>query len=264
MRWKVLVAVLAGAPACSFTHGAGGAAGDDMGSGADSGMGSGSGSAAPHLPCQLADPVLELCLDFNDAASLGFDSSVNQHDGVVQGVQAMVRDVVTLQDPAAAFTNNASIVIPGSPTLDLPANANVSIEMWLAPTDRPPGMSMYPVLQQGQYEITMRGDGRVRCTIGNAFADTGAIPTGNHWTHIGCTFDGSNVMAYVDGDLAACASTPAWNPLVPAANVLIGQPFLGGIDNLHVLARTIDDTEMCMLAGRQDCKHDCPDPGPPG
>jgi hypothetical protein len=242
-------------PACAFTPGTGGSGG----TGGEQGSGSGTGSGvAPHLPCQLGDQSLALCLDFNGATSLGYDSSASQHDGDVTGVQAMVRDAVTPQDPAAAFSQNASITIPGSPSLDLPASQQMSIEVWIAPSITPPGMSTFPVLQHGQYEVAVRGDGRVRCTFGNAFADTAAIPTGTTWTHVGCTFDGSNVIAYINGDVSACLSPETWTALSPSPSVTVGLPFVGGIDNLHVLARTLSDTEVCTLAGKTECKNECP------
>jgi hypothetical protein len=250
MHAGLTIAALACSTACGFTPGAAASSGTGTDQ-VDSGTGS-----APHLPCELADPSLALCLDFNDVASLGFDSSVGQHDGQVRDVQAMVRNVVTLQDPAAAFSLDASIVIPDAPSLDLPTSDQLSIDVWLAPTTNPP--STFQVLQHGQYAIAMLGDGRVRCTFGDAFADTAAIRTGAMWTHVGCTFDGSNLIAYVNGDVSACFAPETWSALAPMSRVIVGLPFIGGIDNLHVLARALSPDEMCARAGNTDCTPDCP------
>jgi hypothetical protein len=104
----------------------------------------------------------------------------------------------------------------------------------------------------------MRSDGHVRCTFGNSYIESAPLPGDGRWTHVGCTFDGQNLTAYANGDVTGCYTLSAWNPLAPAANIVLGMPFVGGIDNLHVLDRTLSSEEMCQLAGRPDCMADCP------
>ena len=255
--WLLILACSTG---CSFTHGAAGH--DDRGpspDAADPGPGSG---VAPHQPCVLSDSALELCLDFNGADTLGFDSAPAHHDATVTAVAPMVRATLSAPDPAAAFTMASTGYIAEDPALDLPASGDFSIELWVQPAQTP--STTFRAIAHPQYAVTLTADGRARCTIGSNYAQTppGTIPAGATWTHLGCTFDGSVMAIFVDGDVAGCYRPSSWTAGAPGTTgISLGEPFVGGLDNIHVLARTIGASEMCGLAGRTDCDDSCPGGG---
>lgn len=249
----LLVACAAG---CSFTHGAAGLGNPGPAGAPDAGD---TTSPTPqHQPCALADPALQLCLDFNDAATLGFDSAPGHHDASLSSVEPMLRPTLVAQDPAATFTTASTAHIAEDPALDLPGE-QFSIELWLQPNHKP--ATIETALAHPQYAITVAPDGRVRCTIGSNYAQSGPIPLGatTPWIHVGCTFDGQTIALFVDGDVAACYQPDNWTAPSPGTTGLtFGEPFLGGLDNIHVLGRTIGAGEMCTLAGRTGCNRTCP------
>ncbi|HEY1554370.1 MAG TPA: LamG domain-containing protein [Kofleriaceae bacterium] len=251
------LAVLVLASACAFTPGGPSDEGVPPHSG---GGGGGGGSAGPtHQPCELSDPALELCLDFDSAAELGFDSSPGEHDATLSNVVPMTRDGA---DPAAQFSELSTATIPEDPGIDVTADGLFSIELWAQPTQLPqPQTPPFQVIAHDQYAVTIYRDGTVECAIGDFYADSkSAIATGP-WTHVGCTFDGNTVAVYLDGSVAGCYTLagPWSTPPARLDGIVVGQPQVGGIDNVHVLARTLSADEMCALAGQTHCNTACAD-----
>jgi hypothetical protein len=214
-----------------------------------------------HQPCALSDASVQLCLDFNDAATLGYDSSSGQHDGSVLDVVTMTRDSVTPADPAAQFSTSSVVQIAEAPALDLPSNNAFSIELWLDPSQVP--TQTFHILEHPQYSVYLLTNGSVRCTIGATSADT-ALPIGTgssaSWTHVGCTFDGVTVETYIDGNVAGCKqqSSSVSPPPPGTTGVVVGATLVGGVDNIHVLARTLSASEICTMAGHTGCSTSCP------
>ncbi|HTR53258.1 MAG TPA: LamG-like jellyroll fold domain-containing protein [Kofleriaceae bacterium] len=262
-NWLAAVVIAGG---CAFTPGMQDQPG---GSGQRGGGGPGSGSGmAPSPTCERADPSgLELCLDFNSATTLGTDSGPDHNDATVANVVPMTR----AQEAAAQFNESSQTHVAESPSIDVTTDGAFSIEAWIDLAQLPAPDDSYQVVSHPQYSIEVHHDGGVRCTIGTYYADsddTGLdgiqLATGT-WTHVGCTYDPTTttVAVYFDGSPAHCYqldSDEQWNADAPGTSgVTVGEPFVGGIDNVHVLARTIGAAEMCELAGQTGCKPVCPD-----
>ena len=266
MRSWLAAVVIAGG--CAFTPGIQ----DDTGGSGQRGGGSGSGSGGSGTTtppsCEVDDPTgLELCLDFNSPATLGTDSGPDHNDATVANVVPMTR----AQDPAAQYTSSSTTRVAESPSIDVPTDGAFSIETWVDLAELPADGTPYEVISHPQYSIEVHHDGAVRCTIGSYYADSDdtdilgiQIGTGT-WTHVGCTYDASTqtVAVWLDGSPANCyqlGGDERWNAPSPGtAGVTVGEPFVGGIDNVHVLGRTIGATEMCELAGKTKCNAGCPD-----
>jgi hypothetical protein len=258
------LAVVALASACAFTPGAPVDNGSPPPHGGGGGGDAGGSAAPPHQPCELSDPALELCLDFDGAAELGFDSAPGHHDATLANVVPMTRDPA---EPAAQFSEASAGNIPEDPSIDVAPDGLFSIELWAQPTQLPqPSTPAFQLVSHAQYAVTIYHDGTVRCSIGSYYADSDPSIKTNMWTHVGCTFDGNTFVVYLDGDVAGCYSLgdngehETWSTPPPGtAGASIGQPQVGGIDNVHVLTRTITSDEMCTLAGRTSCDNSCPD-----
>jgi hypothetical protein len=242
MRAAIAICLAGG---CSFVHGAGG---DDMG-----------GDAPPDAsqsqqrpPCALGDSSVQLCLDF-EQPDLGLDSSAGHHDATVVAATAMPR----LSQLAAMLGSGASIHVPETSALDI-AN-NITYEAWLAPSQLP-GSDIGVIDNSGQYAIWMLRDGHVGCDLAGHYADSkNPLPLGQ-FTHVGCTYDGTRIVIYIQGAISGCYTTSSPIATNGSSGTMIGGNFVGGVDNVHVMSRAVTSTEMCLHAGHSnggDCGGDC-------
>jgi hypothetical protein len=206
--------------------------------------------ATEFAACHSQLSGLVLCFDFEDPsfAPTVHDSSPGDHDAITANVDMMAR----AQQHAAMVDQASSITVPEATELDVVGA--VSVEMWLEATTAQQDVTVFS--HSADYGIDFNfGTG---CYIGNAEAwapDT--LPVG--WHHIGCTFDGATIAAYVDGSLVACA--PGHSALAAhAAEIGIGERFSGGIDDVHVYHRALASTEIQGLAGVTTGATTCPSP----
>jgi hypothetical protein len=244
MMRVALVVCLSG---CTFVPG--GTAGDSGQPGVDG------GTIATHRPCDMSDPALRICLDFDDTP-LGFDASANGHDAAIANVTTVAR----AGELAATVGANSSITVAASHALDFAGT--LSIDLWIDPaasTSPPPTRTL--VDDPGQYTFELRADGKLHCAIGRLAVDSHPIDTGA-WTHAACSYDGSTLRVFVAGDVDACAGGHVAVAASTPSALTIASAFVGAIDNVHVLARPASASEMCTLAGRTGCQSSCPRPGP--
>lgn len=238
----LLAIALAG---CGFTHGS---STDPTGGG-----GAGGATDAANVPrpaCDVTDPAVQLCLDFEMPSALGLDSSAGMHDATVSNAIAMPR----MSQQAVTVGRTSSIQVAETPALDI--TGAITVELWLDPSDRP--MMTYSGLDNaGQYSISITHDGLVHCTIAGAdIASKDALATGS-WTHVGCTYDGAQLILYIDGSATTCTSHDGAISTMNMMGTTIGVPFVGGIDNVHLLSRAVLADEMCMHAGQSQCQSQC-------
>lgn len=205
--------------------------------------------------CHVADPDLRLCLDFEGPlAPTAVDLSGGSHDATVTGnVIPGTRFGLGGLQQAAIVNPQASIKVPKSPMLDL--SQAVTVEMWISPTSAPDSAT-FP-LTNSQYSVGWE-KGAATCQIGNtSISDPNKVVTTFLWSHVACTYDGSRLALFVNGNVVAC--TNANKPPMTNSGTSIGSNgYQGGVDDVHAYARALAPAEVCARAGVTSCTAQCP------
>lgn len=217
--------------------------------------------------CSITDTSLRLCLDFEDAKT-GDDGSTFQHDAVCTAVNVMTRE----QEKAGQLSAQSRMIVAETPDLDI--TANLSVSLWAHPNALPmKGQPYWALDNNKQYFVEYLDNGKFRCGIGTTTVDAKLGVTPDSWYHVGCTYDQAHqsLRVYVNGHLAGCKTTTAAIPTDGAEGLAIGgnvasgpggpsfsQPFIGGLDNIEVFARTLTEHEMCDAASNSGCWDNCP------
>jgi len=240
--------------ACTFTPGEPMTPGGGSGSSDPGGTPPGVDAApvANRPPCDLSDPTVQLCLDFEEMP-LGLDSSLGQHDATVSNAS------MTRRSPENAIAVDLSSNVHIDETMALDISDAITYEAWIAPTSAPPPYTEAVVLANfGQYAVSVQPDGKVRCELAGIRADSkDPISFGTTtWTHVACTYDRNKLVVYINGDVSHCTSGTAPIATNAKSGTSIG-PFVGSIDNVHVLSRAASDNEVCAHAGRSECNNSC-------
>jgi len=234
--------------ACTFTPG------EPMGPGGTPTPSPTPGTDAPMVaqrpPCDLTDPSVRLCLDF-ESTPLGLDSSTGQHDASVSHASGTPR----APEQAVAVDMSSTIVVDETGALDIPDH--ITLETWIDPA-HPPAFGAYLALSNpGQYDISVQPDGKVRCSLAGIHADSKDPISFATWTHVACTYDQQKMILFVNGSSSACVNGTARIATDGFAGTGIGMPFVGAIDNVHILARTAQPSEICTHAGQSQCESSC-------
>lgn len=209
-------------------------------------------TVATRPPCDLSDQSVQLCLDF-EATPLGLDSSLGHHDATVNHASGTPR----LIEQALAVDMSSSVYVDETPALDLPDA--ITYEVWISPTQRPPYGEYVALANIGQYAVSVQPDGRVRCELAGARADSmSSIATGT-WTHVACTYDRQKLKVYINGSSSTCTSATGPIATNGYGGTSIGVPFVGAVDNIHILSRAASGSEVCTHAGRtsDQCNNSC-------
>ncbi|MGE0548387.1 MAG: LamG domain-containing protein [Kofleriaceae bacterium] len=218
-----------------------------------------------------ADPSIRLCLDFEDSfTTIVRDGSGLQHDASAEAVTTMPRT----GELAARVDTASRLRVPES--VDLIAS-KITFGMWIHPDLPIPDDAERGLLAYGaRYRLTVEADNQITCRIGDDEADTKAeIPINllGTWTHVACTFDGNELRAYVAGSVAGCrrmsrfAGATTGGLAIGARlgdNGQLADQFVGGIDDVHIYARSLSPSEICSAAGGANCSAMCPPGGPGG
>jgi hypothetical protein len=208
---------------------------------------------APRPPlCDPDDPDLVGCYPFEGDAQDG--SSYGNH-----GVETGITYVQGVDGLAMSGTAGSEIRIAESESLDV---HNVTIEMWIHPTSLPSGGSddrRYGLFDNdGQYGFFLHPGGDLRCTANGALTIPGAVAIGA-WRHVACTYDGTTVTVYLDGEPAGAnetggdLGTGVDNGSSIGADTPPGDSFVGHIDSVRVWRIPRTASEVCEAAGRSDC-----------
>ncbi|MEP6863628.1 MAG: LamG domain-containing protein [Deltaproteobacteria bacterium] len=204
--------------------------------------GDGNGTPTP-TQCHVNDASLRLCLDFEDASldPTIVDRSSFHHDGAAQLVSPVPRNA----EQAASFATTTTLHIDETPDLDIPDH--VTVELWAEvfdPNERPWVFDNY-----GQYALAIDHD-HMFC-YANGFYATTTVDLGvSTWHHLACTYGAGKLIAFVDGKQAGC--TKAMGPIDSSNNTQgsnIGYALVGGVDDVHVYARSLTDADIATLAG---------------
>jgi hypothetical protein len=199
-------------------------------------------NAAVTPQCHVTDTSLRLCLDFEDPSldPTVADRSSWHHDGAAQLVSPVPRS----SQQAALFATTSRLHIEETPDLDIPDH--VTVELWAEvfdPTERP-----WVFDNDGQYSLAIDRD-HMFCYANGAYADT-AIDLGvSTWHHLACTYGDGKLIAYVDGKQAGCQKVSGSIDNANTDGSNIGYALVGGVDDVHVYARSLTDADIAALAG---------------
>lgn len=215
--------------------------------------------------CSTTDPALRLCIDFDDADALTGDGSGLHHDAASTDLSVMERE----NEQAAMLSATTRLTVAETPDLDI--TNNLSVTLWARPDHRPVITQSYWMLDNNrQYYASYQSDGRFRCGIGNMVVDTALPLDPGTWYHVACTYDQAqeSLRIYVDGSVAGCREIDSAIPTNGAEGLAIGSnlgpgptytmPFIGGLDNIEVFARTMTPDQICAASGSDSCTDICP------
>jgi hypothetical protein len=237
MRRLVLLAGVTGA--CRFDHGTasiGDAVTSSDGNGEDAEVLDVGLDVAPQAVCDPTDPTLRACYTFetNTLDSSGKDN----HITTTSNAFAMGRSGMGLVTAAGTFTVAATTTLDVNP---------LSIKVWIMPFALPTGGARMGLVDSGsRWRLFVQSDGAVRCRLSTGPDLTSAIGkvTANTWQRVTCTYDGAQMLIYVDGMLVATqtqtASFPATGSgMVVGHNNPTGENFDGVIDELQIFSAIV-------------------------
>ncbi|MGN6106955.1 MAG: LamG domain-containing protein [Kofleriaceae bacterium] len=260
-----MVIGVVGLVGCSFSP-----AGDDT-------AGDNTPDASPHPPARRCsaspDPALVLCLDFEDQplADVAVDGSGRLHDAAASRVGVGARG----GEQAAMLSADSSLHVAETPDLDL---AQLTVAMWIQPEAAPPSGKVWWLLDNAdQYTMQYEDEHQIRCGVrGETVDGDRAVAPRSGWHHVACRYDGTELRVYVDGDVVDCeqvtgaaatggsTGTAIGSRVLSLANgVQVRDRFLGGIDNVAVYGRALEEDRICAAAGRPpgSCSTRCPTGG---
>ncbi len=201
--------------------------------------------------CDAGDPDLVLCFDF-ESLSEGVLS-----DGSMYGHHATASDVELVGSPwgrAIATTASTRIEVPCFDGCE--AENALTLEARVRMDERPPvGQRVGIIDNDLEYAITYSRMNGLRCSTGGGQLVGPSIPVGE-WVHVACTYDGSDIRAYVNG--VEVASVAESNPVgsgdpspVAIANTAPSwnEPFIGALDRVRVWRRVRSPDEICEELG---------------
>jgi hypothetical protein len=200
-------------------------------------------STAVAQQCHVTDPGLRLCLDFEDPSldPTVADRSSMHHDGASQLVSAVSRGT----QQAALFATTSQLHVAETPDLDIPDH--LTVELWsevFDPTERP-----WVLDNDGQYSLAIDRD-KMFCYANGYFANTSVSLGVSTWHHLACTYGDGKLIAYVDGKQAACQQVSgSIDGSTNTGGTNVGYNLVGGVDDVHVYARSLTDAEIATLAG---------------
>lgn len=210
--------------------------------------------------CVPSDPALRLCVDFDGSI---VDRSAGAAAITVNAVDSMDRD----GEPAAVLTATSTIHLREATKLEIAQG--LSLDMWIRPSGTPGAEGYWLLDNNQQYGATYTSAGTIRCVLGSRSVESAAtIMDDGQFHHVACTYDGTDLKVFVDGELSRCQATTAGIPTSGTSGLAIGAnltgadtapsfsgKFVGGIDDVRVWARA--GLDACTAAGKSGCKTRC-------
>lgn len=249
VQLAVLLALLLAGTGCGFDSSATGGGRDGGGGdvdgtpGADaprgtSDGGGGDSDAEPAVnPFCAASGDLVACYEFDGNLE---DSSVNNNDLTGDNIT-----FTTGKDGQALLTGQSAKIDPqNDPSLDF--TDALTMEAWILPSQ---SQTRWVMDHQAQWGLLLEDD-KIGCTVvtvvdedppsGHTIkSDPGSVPE-DDWTHVACTYDGTQIVLYIDGvpqtPLLATGSidTAPDQGFTVAQDAPDGAAFLGRTDRARV------------------------------
>lgn len=181
------------------------------------------------------------------------DSSGNSNDAVCAGNSCSVAGVSGRKDTALLFDGKDDYLKLDDNTTINPTK-QVTMEAWIKPAFKP-GDTFYQVVatKNLNYELTVSKEGALRCGITNtsgyrAVKDIPNIVLNNRWNHVAMTYDGAQIVFYVNGEPVGTLPQTGFIR-VDNLPLLIGQWdnyywFDGVIDELKIYDKALAATDI--------------------
>lgn len=208
--------------------------------------GTGSDGGLIATRCHVSDPDLRLCFDFEDQP-LGqtIADLAMGHDGSAENVAAVIR---AANQQAAGFAydpiTDIGSEIQIAETPDLEFTDHVTFELFLGSVGTPQD-DVWPVDNYGEYGLKFHND-ILECYAGGEFA-AASVPLQPGWHHVACAYGDGKLRAYVDGINVGCHTTHGTIQNA-SQGMKLGAEYTGGIDDVHIYARTLDSNEIAQRA----------------
>lgn len=223
-------------------------------------------------PCRTDEQGVALCVDFEDKPLFNVATDRSRNANHVAAVDVSPRQR-TDNEQAVTLRPTSSLRVPESAALDLP---QLTIEMWIFPEQKPPKRVDVGLFDNpGQYTMRLQDNLRIRCgLVGPAQASSASAVPEQQWSHVACRYAAGELRVYVNGHLSEC-QTAALIPVPSAVGSAIGAElkpgvdlataevidrFIGGIDNVRIYDRALDEAAICAAAGQEagSCEDECP------
>ncbi len=213
--------------------------------------------------CTTGDSSLELCIDFEDTATLGGDGSGKGHNPVLDDAL-----VTTTRDAELAVQMSTQSRLQIGEHGDFDIKSNLTVSMWIDPSGLPTSGSFWMLDNNKQYALSLQPDGQVRCGLGTDTIDSVIPLPGGGWHHVACTYDRDRLKVYIDGSVAGCRqmrreiAVDGSEGVAIGSNVGVGpvfsEQYVGALDNIQIFSRTWTSGELCAASGGGFCVSGCP------
>ena len=216
----------------------------------------------------LISLVVVLCWVVNAPADLvahwdfegGFSDAFGNNDGTPQGDTAIVLDPE--RSRVAEFDGNGDyLTIPHSPSLNITGD-QITLASWVYFDDVSggPEIVLAKIVQDGQHVapyfaynlcILSNGTPRFFLVVSGSQQRLPGSPNleSGRWYHMAGTYDGSEMILYVDGEVSATMSASGNingydNPLFLGINGGRTEPMDGKIDDVRIYNHTLDQVDI--------------------
>ncbi|NVN91044.1 MAG: LamG domain-containing protein [Desulfuromonadales bacterium] len=184
-----------------------------------------------------------------------YDSVGGNHGTVTGSVTYGTGEYGTAFNISAA--GDGGIIVPASAGLN-PTEA-ITLSAWVKPASLPNAWpTIVRKIRNGddvQYSLVLSSSNQLQCDIGSgtAVATGGFVPL-NAWSHVACTYDGTNIRVYVNGVQAATGTGAA---ALAAGDKALGigkldgsaiRNFDGLIDEVKIFSRALTTNEIRFLS----------------
>ena len=212
--------------------------------------------AAPIVPfCDEDDPTLVACYRFEDPRDLLRDESSYVNDGTATNVDSL--DGPPGHGLAIGFQSDSTTEIVDDVSLD--ATSAITLEMWVRPASLPPSGERFGLLDNnGQYGLFLAPEGKVRCAMSTTTSIALELEI-DAWSHVACSYDGSVIRMYQDGELRGMTGTSVQlgtgldDGMRLGMDSPDGDVLDGAIDDVRVWNVARGALEICRAADRDDC-----------
>ena len=179
--------------------------------------------------------------------------SVNANDGSIHEATWVESGRV---NSALSFDGyNDHVEVPDSDSLDAPSVSNhITLEAWLNLAQAyPAGYPQHYVIDSrdggtGGYGFNVDSD-LIQCWVGGYYPYLPATLEVGVWHHVACTYDGSEMIIFVDGVVAGSRSVtrvimPSSSPLFIGQRYTQSERFKGIIDEVAVWSEALPQQEI--------------------
>lgn len=158
----------------------------------------------------------------------------------VEGVRVTAESSTGSALRSINLSNAQQVIVKHKANLQ-PASA-FTAESWIKPTSVATAFDI--IDKSGSYKLSWNGTNLVgSVTTGGAGTATGGTLTAGTWTHVGMTYDGSEIKLFINGaEVGATAQTGA--VATSTDSIVIGRTFVGGVDETRIYNVALDSVTM--------------------